>query len=81
MPFSSARAFAVGMKGSVTTATAGIPCFSRLIASSTLPDEQLPQSPIAVTTAAQRLASIAASSGRAGALALALVTRTISTIP
>src|SRR5689334_260781 len=78
MPFSSARTAAVDANGSVTTATAGIPCFSRVMASSTLPDEQLPQSPMAVTTAAHRVASRAVSSERAGALGFALVTHTSS---
>ena len=38
----------VDSNASVTTATAGIPAFSSITASSKLPDEQAPQSPIPV---------------------------------
>jgi len=50
MPAMRAIASAVAMNGSVMIAAAGIPRFSNEMASSTLPDEQEPQSPIAVTT-------------------------------
>jgi hypothetical protein len=52
----------VATNGSVMTTAAGIPRFSNEIASSTLPDEQEPQSPIAVTTMPQCLARTSASS-------------------
>jgi hypothetical protein len=51
-------ASAVDWKGSVITAAAGMPRFSKVMASSTLPDEHDPQSPMAVMTTAQRPASI-----------------------
>ena len=51
MPLRRAIASAVGTKGAVMMAAAGMPRFSNPMASSTLPDEQDPQSPIAVTTA------------------------------
>jgi hypothetical protein len=78
MPASLAMASAVASKGSVMTTAAGMPRFSKVMASSTLPDEQLPQSPMAVTTTAHCAASRAVSSARAGALGFALVTRTSS---
>ena len=48
--------FAVGIKGSVHTTTAGMPCRSNVIPSCKLLDEQDPQSPIAVITTSQVLA-------------------------
>src|SRR6266568_2439500 len=69
MPASLAMASAVDWKGSVITAAAGIPRFSKVMASSTLPDEHDPQSPMAVMTTAQRPASFSASPSVTGALA------------
>ena len=80
MPDISAMAAAVGMNGSVMIATAGMPRFSKEMASSTLPDEHDPQSPMAVMTTAQRAASRSASLSLTGALALVLETRTTSPI-
>jgi hypothetical protein len=71
-------AAAVSTKGSVMTAAAGMPRFSNEIASSTLPDEHDPQSPMAVMTAAQRVASRSASSSLTGALALVLATHDLA---
>ena len=81
MPLRRAIASAVGTKGAVMMAAAGMPRFSNRMASSTLPDEQDPQSPIAVTTAAQCFASRSASSSGTGALALDLATRRTSATP
>ena len=80
MPASFAMASAVDWKGSVITAAAGMPRFSKVMASSTLPDEHDPQSPMAVMTTAQRPASISVSPTVTGALALVLATRTTSPI-
>jgi len=80
MPASLAMASAVASNGSVMTTAAGMPRFSKVMASSTLPDEHDPQSPMAVTTAAQRPASRSASLSLTGALALVLETRTTSPI-
>ena len=80
MPASFAMASAVDWKGSVITAAAGMPRFSKVMASSTLPDEHDPQSPMAVMTTAQRPASFSASPSVTGALALVLDTRTTSPI-
>ena len=80
MPASVAMACAVGSKGMVITTTAGMPSFSKVMASSTLPDEHDPQSPIAVMMAPQLRANISASLSLTGALALVLATRTTSTI-
>ena len=80
MPASLAMAFAVASNGSVMTTAAGMPRFSKVMASSTLPDEHDPQSPMAVMTAAQRPASRSASLSLTGALALVLETRTTSPI-
>ena len=81
MPASRAMASAVARNGSVMTAAAGMPRFSKEMASSTLPDEQEPQSPTAVTTTAQCFASSSASSSDTGALAFVLATRTMSPMP
>ena len=80
MPASLAMASAVASKGSVITTAAGMPRFSKVMASSTLPDEHDPQSPIAVMTTAQRPASRSASLSLTGALAFVLETRTTSPI-
>ena len=80
MPASAAIASAVGSNGSVITTAAGMPRFSKVMASSTLPDEHDPQSPMAVMTATQRAASASASISLTGALALVLATRTTSPI-
>ena len=80
MPASLAMASAVDSNGSVITTAAGIPRLSKVMASSTLPDEHDPQSPMAVMTAAQRAASASASLSLTGALALVLATRTTSPI-
>ncbi len=81
MPARRAIASAVATKGSVMTAAAGIPRFSNVMASSTLPDEQEPQSPTAVTTTAHCFARSRASSSATGALAFVLATRTTSATP
>src|SRR5262249_3397496 len=81
MPARRAIASAVATNGSVMTTAAGSPRLLHEMASSTLPDEQEPQSPTAVTTTAQRLASTSASSSATGALALVLATRTTSAMP
>ena len=80
MPANLAMASAVASKGSVMTTAAGMPRFSKVMASSTLPDEHDPQSPMAVMTAAQRAASRSASLSLTGALALVFETRTTSPI-
>jgi hypothetical protein len=80
MPAKSAMPSAVGTNGSVMMTAAGMPRFSKKMASSTLPDEHDPQSPIAVTTAAHCLSSGSASSSVTGTLALVLATRITSTM-
>ena len=61
MPLSSQIARAVGRNGAVMIDTAGTPSCSKMMASNTLPDEQLPQSPTAeiaaITVSAKGLAS------------------------
>ena len=81
MPARRAISSAVGTKGSVMTTAAGIPRFSKVMASSTLPDEHDPQSPMAVMTTAQHLARRSASASETGALALVFAARTTSPMP
>jgi len=62
-PCISDRYCAVDSNGVVMIGTAGTPAFSNKMASNTLPDEQLPQSPIAEMAAIAASAAGAASAG------------------
>jgi hypothetical protein len=68
-PHCSAIARPVSSKTSVTIDAEGTPAFSSTIPSSTLPDEQDPQSPMPATIASQVARSSATISSWAGTLA------------